>query len=50
MPFTGTQNYTVFPKINNREIEWPTQFEMDPVVRDIIDKLIAIDPNERLGA
>ena len=25
VPFTGTQNYTVFPKINNREIEWPTQ-------------------------
>ena len=50
VPFTGTQNYTVFPKINNREIEWPTQMEMDPVARDIIDKLIVIDPNERLGA
>ena len=50
VPFTGTQNYTVFPKINNREIEWPTTMEMDPQCRDIIDKLIVIDPSKRLGA
>ena len=23
VPFTGTQSYTVFPKINSRSIEWP---------------------------
>ena len=50
VPFTGTQNYTVFPKINNREIEWPTQMEIDPVCRDLIDKLIVLNPMDRLGA
>jgi len=50
VPFTGTQNYTVFPKINNREIEWPTFMEIDPVCRDLIDKLIVLNPMDRLGA
>ena len=42
--FTGTANYTVFPKINNREIEWPTKMEIEPSCRDLIDKLIVLDP------
>ena len=50
VPFTGTQNYTVFPKINNREIEWPTTMEIEPSCRDLIDKLIQLDPATRLGA
>lgn len=50
VPFTGTQNYTVFPKINNREIEWPKQMEIEPTCRDLIDKLIVLDPLQRLGA
>ena len=50
VPFTGTQSYTVFPKINNREIEWPSSMEIEPKCRDLIDKLLQLDPNERLGA
>ena len=45
MPFTGTQNYTVFPKINNREIEWPTENPLDPTTHDLIDKLLQLDPS-----
>ena len=50
VPFTGTNNYTVFPKINNREIEWPKSMEIEPKCRDLIDKLIVIDGSQRLGA
>ncbi len=50
VPFTGTQNYTVFPKINNREIEWPASMQIDPHCLDLIDKLMVLDPEARLGS
>ena len=40
----------MFPKINNREIEWPTSMEIEPSCRDLIDKLIVLDPAQRLGS
>lgn len=40
----------MFPKINNRQIEWPTTMEIEPSCRDLIDKLIVLDPAERLGS
>ncbi|KAL0486748.1 3-phosphoinositide-dependent protein kinase [Acrasis kona] len=43
----GDSEYDTFNKILEREIEFPQDF--DPNARDLIEKLLKIDPKERLG-
>jgi len=49
VPFPGVDQYKVFPKIRNREIEWPTE-PMDPELRTLIDELLQVETTARLGA
>lgn len=44
----GKQLFQVSPLISNREISWPEN--LDPKCKDLIDKLVRLDPKERLGA
>ena len=49
VPFPGVDQFRVFPKIRNREIEWPKE-PLDPEIHDLVDKLLVIDGTKRLGA
>jgi len=40
VPFPGTNITTVYPMILNRQIDWPTNMEIDPQCMDLIDKLL----------
>ena len=48
VPFPGTNITTVYPLILNRKIDWPKD-AMDPQCRDLIDKLLQLNPLDRLG-
>lgn len=48
VPFPGMSEAQVFPLILGRKIDWP-KMEMDPIVRDLIEKLLQLDPLDRLG-
>ena len=39
VPFPGVDQFRVFPKIRNREIEWP-KVPMDPEIEDLVNKLL----------
>lgn len=45
---SGENEYMVFQKIQNMEYEFPEVF--DPDARDLVDKLLRVDPDTRLGA
>lgn len=47
VPFPGMSEAQVFPQILAGKIDWPE--DMDPVVKDLIDRLIQIEPLDRLG-
>lgn len=46
-PFNGDTVEQVFQNILNRQIPWPD--DVSPEARDLIDKLMAVNPSERLG-
>lgn len=48
MPFRGGSEYLIFQKILNLEYEYPEGF--DKVAKDLVEKLLVIVPNKRLGA
>ncbi|XP_024085743.1 3-phosphoinositide-dependent protein kinase 1 isoform X2 [Cimex lectularius] len=47
-PFRGRSEYTIFQKIQKLEYEFPEGFDED--AKDLVQKLLVQDPNERLGA
>ncbi|KIW92322.1 uncharacterized protein Z519_07306 [Cladophialophora bantiana CBS 173.52] len=51
-PFNADTPEKVFDNILNRRIAWPEddEIEVSQEARDLIDKLIQLDPRERLGA
>jgi 3-phosphoinositide dependent protein kinase-1 len=49
VPFPGMSEAACFPMILSRKIDWPKNLEMDPVIVDLIDCLLQVDPIERLG-
>lgn len=49
VPFPGTNITTVYPMILSRKIDWPTDMRMDPICRDLIEKLLQLNPLDRLG-
>ena len=49
VPFPGMSETACFPMILQRKIVWPHNIEMNPVLVDIIDCLLQVDPLERLG-
>lgn len=48
MPFNGPNEYLIYQKIQALDYGYPDGF--DPDARDLIDSLLRIVPNERLGA
>lgn len=48
VPFTGVETYKVFQKILNKEITYPEYLSDE--AKDVIDKIIMLDPKDRLGA
>ena len=50
VPFPGTAVHVVFPLILNREIDWPKDMEIDPACKSLIEELLVVEPNDRLGA
>ena len=52
-PFHDTEAELVFENILARKIRWPDDMDCEPVsdeAKDLINKLLCMDPNERLGA
>lgn len=47
-PFQGPNDYLIFQKINNLELEFPSDFNSD--AKDLVRKLIVLEPRQRLGA
>jgi len=47
-PFLGRTELVVFDKILRREFEWPAQLQ-DEQLKDLIDQLLQVKPEERLG-
>jgi len=47
-PFMGSVDYEVFQKITDRQIVIPN--ELEPEIVDLIDRLLQLNPNDRLGA
>lgn len=47
-PFHGSVDYEVFAKISERKIRFPR--ENPPEVNDLVDKLLQLNPTDRLGA
>lgn len=45
--FTGFSDYLIFQKIKSRELEFPSSIPDD--AKDLIDKLLQVSPNDRLG-
>eukprot|EP01105_Mastigella_eilhardi_P025649 TRINITY_DN7043_c0_g2_i1.p1 TRINITY_DN7043_c0_g2~~TRINITY_DN7043_c0_g2_i1.p1 ORF type:complete len:1096 (+),score=296.36 TRINITY_DN7043_c0_g2_i1:171-3290(+) len=48
-PFTGDTVQEVFQNVANRAIDWDHD-EISPVARDLIDRLLDVNPSTRLGA
>ena len=48
VPFAGTSTYMVFPKIVNKDLEYPESLSVEAVA--LIDSMLMLNPNERLGA
>ncbi|KAN0035417.1 hypothetical protein ACTA71_004686 [Dictyostelium dimigraforme] len=46
-PFNGSSVQETFQNILQRNISWPE--DMSPEAKDLIDKLLALDPRQRLG-
>ena len=51
-PFNADATDTVFENILNRRIAWPDEadFQVSDAAKDLINKLIQLDPRQRLGA
>eukprot|EP00301_Raphidiophrys_heterophryoidea_P000792 c10394_g1_i1.p1 GENE.c10394_g1_i1~~c10394_g1_i1.p1 ORF type:complete len:554 (-),score=96.02 c10394_g1_i1:394-2055(-) len=47
-PFRGDTDYIIFEKILARKFVFPDHFPQE--ARDLVDRLLVIDPNQRLGA
>ncbi|XP_058821050.1 3-phosphoinositide-dependent protein kinase 1 isoform X2 [Topomyia yanbarensis] len=47
-PFRGPNDYLIFQKITKLELEFPEKF--DQSAKDLITKLLVLDPRRRLGA
>lgn len=47
-PFQGPNDYLIFQKINNLELEFPSDFNHD--AKDLVRKLVVLEPRQRLGA
>jgi serine/threonine protein kinase len=47
VPFKAPHDYQTFQLILERKMTFPS--DMDPVGKDLVDKLLQVDVNERLG-
>jgi serine/threonine protein kinase len=46
-PFTGESEYLIFQNIKSKNITFPCNFP--PVAKDLVNKLLVLDPQDRLG-
>ena len=50
VPFSGTTDYVTFQMILERKLTFPTDVSLSVNAKDLIDKLLQVDPYQRLGA
>lgn len=50
VPFSGTTDYMTFQIILERKLTFPTTVPLSDDAKDLIDKLLQVDPYQRLGA
>mmetsp|Transcript_41780 Transcript_41780/g.63803 ORF Transcript_41780/g.63803 Transcript_41780/m.63803 type:complete len:114 (+) Transcript_41780:881-1222(+) len=53
VPFKGSQSYQVYKDIKTRNIQWPPEEKkkecISPEAEDLINRMIQLEPNARLG-
>ena len=49
-PFNAETPPEIFQNILDRNLEWPSEEDMSPECRDVIERLLCIEPDERLGS
>lgn len=49
-PFEGNSQYLVLQAVKERKIEYPHERYFPAVVKDLVEKLLTVDPEKRLGA
>ena len=49
-PFNAETPPEIFQNILDRNLEWPSEEDMSPECRDLIERLLRIEPDERLGS
>ena len=49
-PFVSPIEANVFQKILSLEYSWPPELEVSSEAKDIVGKLLLLEPNSRLGA
>jgi len=47
-PFEGDNEFLIFERIQNGEVTYPD--DMDPEIKDLVQKLLVKDPEQRLGS
>ena len=50
VPFQGTSDYQTFQKIIERNLIYPSDYKLSDNAKDLIDKLLQLNPQSRLGA
>jgi serine/threonine protein kinase len=49
-PFQGDTEYQVIEAVKSRNITWPAAEYFPSVARDLVEKMLAMDPAQRIGA
>jgi serine/threonine protein kinase len=49
-PFSATSPEKIFENILNRNIQWPSTMDLSPDLKDLLEKLLCLDQNDRLGS
>lgn len=49
-PFTASTPEKIFQNILERNIQWPSNVDMSPDLRDLLEKLLCLDQANRLGS
>ena len=49
-PFSAATPENIFENILDRNIQWPSDIELSPNLKDLLERLLCLDENDRLGS